>query len=191
MDRYNQIQYQNEQLMLYQAMQHQNQSMNYRPYYGQQAEDSKEDVKEATRGKRAYVQCELWKRKSIVEKVEKGGMTIKDAAIELGINYSTAKHIMKVYRKSGDVETKIMMKRKTKDLSSEEHYYDRNIAMNPLMTMQNIPQANSYYYDREINSCQLPIDEKMQDVSFNAEKFDDEQIESIHSFLFKSNLYYR
>jgi hypothetical protein len=118
-------------------------------------------------------------------------MTIKDAAVELGINYSTAKHIMKVYRKSGDVETKIMMKRKAKDLSSEEHYYDQNIAMTPQMTMQNLPQANSYYYDRKINNCQLPVDEKMQDASFGAEKFDDEQIQSIHSFLFQSNLYYR
>jgi hypothetical protein len=71
MDMYNQFQLQNEQFMLYQAMQHRNQSMNYRPYFGQQAEDSKEDVKEVTRGKRAYVQCELWKRKLIVEKVEK------------------------------------------------------------------------------------------------------------------------
>jgi len=35
----------------------------------------------------------------------KDGQTIKEAALSLKINYSTAKHIVKQYKKSGSFET--------------------------------------------------------------------------------------
>lgn len=38
------------------------------------------------------------------------GLNIKDAAVSLQLNYSTAKHIVKVYRKTGKVMTKMMEK---------------------------------------------------------------------------------
>lgn len=187
MDMYTQIQYQTEQLMMYQAMQLQQQSMFYNSYLGQQMEEPAEDSKQGVKGKRGYVQWELWKRQSLVEKVENEGLTIKDAAKELDINYSTAKHIMKVYRQSGEVETKIMMKRKTKGSSSQENFTEWDVGMDHQMNIQNLPQANPCYYGYNLNDCQLPIDEKMQDVNFEAERFDDETKENIHCFLFSNN----
>lgn len=113
---YSQIQYQNEQMMLYQALQMQQQAYMYNAWVQEQQQNMQDDSSyNKKNGKRSYVQCELWKRQSLVERVEKDGMTIKDAAKELDINYSTAKHIMKVFRQTGETETKIMMKRKTKD----------------------------------------------------------------------------
>jgi hypothetical protein len=44
--------------------------------------------------------------------VEKQGITIKEAAKKLRINYSTAKHIVKIFRRTGQVETVLMQKRK-------------------------------------------------------------------------------
>jgi hypothetical protein len=37
--------------------------------------------------------------------VESEKFTIKDAAETLGLNYSTAKHILKVFRQTGQAET--------------------------------------------------------------------------------------
>ena len=39
-------------------------------------------------------------------------MPIKDAAALVNINYSTAKHIIKYYKETGNVESKQMLKRK-------------------------------------------------------------------------------
>ena len=36
--------------------------------------------------------------------------SIKEAAIELGINYSTAKHIVRVYKEQGTIKTKAQVK---------------------------------------------------------------------------------
>ncbi len=38
-------------------------------------------------------------------------MTIKEAAQNLKINYSTAKHIVKVYKRTGEMQTQMMNKR--------------------------------------------------------------------------------
>ena len=186
MDMYTQIQYSNEQLRQYQAMQLQQQSLFYNSYFVQQIGEQREEQKETVRGKRGYVQWELWKRQSLVEKVDREGLTIKDAAKELEINYSTAKHIMKVYRKSGEVETKIMMKRKSKESSSQEQDSEWDFAMSNQDYAQNFAQSNPCYYNYNTNTCFLPIDEKMQDVNFQAEKFDDESRKNIHFFLFNN-----
>jgi transposase len=44
--------------------------------------------------------------------VENEGITIKEAASNLKINYSTAKHIVKVYKRTGQVTTLASNKRK-------------------------------------------------------------------------------
>jgi len=46
---------------------------------------------------------ELSKREDLVRVIEEEKITIKEAAIKLGINYSTAKHIMKTFKKTGEV----------------------------------------------------------------------------------------
>lgn len=48
----------------------------------------------------------------MIQLVENENMKIKEAAEKLQINYSTAKHIIKVYRTSGKIETSLMKKRK-------------------------------------------------------------------------------
>lgn len=45
---------------------------------------------------------------------------MKDCAKRLGVNYSTAKHILKVYRKTGSIETDLMKKRKLRSQRLKE-----------------------------------------------------------------------
>jgi transposase len=54
---------------------------------------------------------ELEKRQKLIQAVEEEGLTIKEAAQNLKINYSTAKHIVKVFKRTGEVQTQMMTKR--------------------------------------------------------------------------------
>lgn len=65
--------------------------------------------------KRAYQHIELWKRKELVEKVSTREETMKDWSKRLGINYCTAKHILKIFRRTGSIETDLMKKKKEKE----------------------------------------------------------------------------
>ncbi|TNV86301.1 hypothetical protein FGO68_gene10981 [Halteria grandinella] len=51
------------------------------------------------KSKRSYLPVGIGKKRALIQHVE-DGMTIKEAAGQLGINYSTAKHIVKLYRSS-------------------------------------------------------------------------------------------
>jgi predicted transcriptional regulator len=67
---------------------------------------------EIFRTKRSYIPVEVNKRQQLIKAVDEEGLTIKEAAQNLKINYSTAKHIVKVYKKTGDVSTSMLNKRK-------------------------------------------------------------------------------
>ena len=71
--------------------------------------------------KRSYVQVDLKNREDLIDLVETQGMTIKDAAKRLLINYSTAKHIVKVFKKTGDTETVLMKRRRHKTAAVGVH----------------------------------------------------------------------
>jgi len=76
-----------------------------------QTQDSQPLHKEIFRTKRSYVPVEFDKRQKLIQAVEEDGLTIKEAAQNLKINYSTAKHIVKVFKRTGEVQTQIMNKR--------------------------------------------------------------------------------
>ena len=42
-------------------------------------------------------------RQRLIKAVDEEGLTIKEAAQNLKINYSTAKHIVKVYKRTGEI----------------------------------------------------------------------------------------
>ena len=65
--------------------------------------DDNHHQKEIFRTKRSYVPVELDKRSQLIHAVEEEGLTIKEAAHNLKINYSTAKHIVKVFKRTGEV----------------------------------------------------------------------------------------
>lgn len=44
--------------------------------------------------------------------IEEQGITIKEAAAQLDINYSTAKHIMKLYKETGHIKSRVITKKK-------------------------------------------------------------------------------
>lgn len=67
--------------------------------------------KEIFRTKRSYIPVEFEKRQKLIQAVEEEGLTIKEAAQNLKINYSTAKHIVKVFKRTGEVQTQMMNKR--------------------------------------------------------------------------------
>lgn len=77
--------------------------------------DSPNCSSKKSKGKRAYQHIDLWKRKELIQRVSNKKETMKDCAQRLGINYCTAKHILKVYRKTGSFETDLMRKKKEKD----------------------------------------------------------------------------
>ena len=52
----------------------------------------------------ARQQPSLKQRLNLVKKVEEEGSSIKESALELGIAYSTAKNIINVFRKTGDIQ---------------------------------------------------------------------------------------
>lgn len=56
---------------------------------------------------------------------------MKDCAKRLGINYSTAKHILKVYRRTGSIETDLMKKRKEKNMKLQQKL-SKQAEINPL-----------------------------------------------------------
>ena len=161
MEMYGQYQYIEQQMMLLQAMEMQRKDIfcNYMMQPGQlmdqqipnfiESDEFNYKSRACAKGKRAYVQCELWKRQLLVEKVEKEGMTIKDAAKQLDINYSTAKHIIKVYRQTGETETKIMMKRSKKESSSSiETDASRDVQLSP-RRVQNTGISSPHTYFQE------------------------------------------
>ena len=67
--------------------------------------------KDIFRTKRSYIPVEIEKRQLLIKTVEEEGLTIKEAAQNLKINYSTAKHIVKVYKRTGEISTQMMNKR--------------------------------------------------------------------------------
>jgi DNA-binding NarL/FixJ family response regulator len=73
--------------------------------------DSQPSQKEIFRTKRSYIPVELEKRQRLIKAVEEEGLTIKEAAQNLKINYSTAKHIVKVFKRTGEVATQLTGKR--------------------------------------------------------------------------------
>lgn len=71
----------------------------------EEAEIAKPVTKEIFRTKRSYIPVEIDKRSKLIKAVEDEGLTIKEAAQNLKINYSTAKHIVKVYKRTGEIQT--------------------------------------------------------------------------------------
>lgn len=61
------------------------------------------EKKEVFRTKRSYIPVEQDKRRQLIGLVEKEEITIKEAALKLKINYSTAKHIIKMYKRTGGI----------------------------------------------------------------------------------------
>jgi endonuclease V-like protein UPF0215 family len=82
--------------------------------------DSKPPQKEIFRTKRSYIPVEVEKRQKLIQLVEEDGLTIKEAAQNLKINYSTAKHIVKVFKRTGEVQTQIGKRLPDKDVHQLE-----------------------------------------------------------------------
>ena len=62
--------------------------------------------------KRNYSYIKLGTRQRLISLVYKEGFQIKEAAQMIGMNYSTAKHIIKIFKRTGSIETKLMIKNK-------------------------------------------------------------------------------
>lgn len=92
--------------------------------------------------KRAYQQVDLWKRKELVDSVNRKEETMKECAKRLNINYCTAKHIMKVWRRSGSYETDLMRKKKQKEQALRQRVL--NDAQFAEYTNNELPQRAQY-----------------------------------------------
>jgi DNA-binding MarR family transcriptional regulator len=56
-------------------------------------------------GKRSYSHVKMNQRMELIGLLENKDVTIKEIADQLCINYSTAKHIVKQFQKTGNLET--------------------------------------------------------------------------------------
>lgn len=85
--------------------------------------------KELFRTKRSYVPVEFDKRSKLIKAVEEEGLTIKEAAQNLKINYSTAKHIVKVYKRTGEIQTQQLVNKRLpdRDLRTLEAFAYHNV----------------------------------------------------------------
>ena len=100
----------------------------------------------APRKKRAYQNIELWKRQDLVESITSRRETMKDASERLGINYCTAKHIMKVYRRTGSIKTIVMRKKEAKQSEIKEKV---------LKATQNEPNNSQLYISMPAAASQV------------------------------------
>jgi hypothetical protein len=55
--------------------------------------------------KRGYINHDVSKKEELISVIKEEGITIKEASVKLNINYSTAKHIMKLFKKTGQVQS--------------------------------------------------------------------------------------
>lgn len=67
---------------------------------------------DVSKRKRNYSYIKLGTRQRLISLVYKEGFQIKEAAQMIDINYSTAKHIIKLFKRTGSIETKLMQKNK-------------------------------------------------------------------------------
>ena len=151
-----------------------------------QSQGNTEESNDRKRSKRPYIQCELWKRQALIEKVDKEGMIIKDAAKYLEINYLNAKHIMKVYRQTWQAKTKVLMKKKNRDSKQwidVDQEADMEVEQQYSTDMDS--QAQAPYCESNYGQCQLPIDENMMNINFLPEPMSDKDKQRLHSFLFE------
>ena len=70
--------------------------------------------------KRERAPISLLKRRELIALAEQPGLTVKEAAKRARVNYSTAKHIVKAYRTSGQVESLAERKRIVKQARLRE-----------------------------------------------------------------------
>ena len=73
-----------------------------------QIESSDEEYEESSSlyrvKRRKYKQIDFNKRQQLLLKIDEGRTSIKSASSMLGINYSTAKNIVKIYRREDRIE---------------------------------------------------------------------------------------
>ena len=93
--------------------------------------------------KRPYSYVELWKRKKIIECSLTRKETVKKCAQRLGVKYITAKHIVKVYKRTGQIETKI-----TKKSSNMESKHNINFTKASVK----IPDIQDYCLEQCMNN---------------------------------------
>ena len=99
---------------------------------------------------------------------------------------------MKVYRQTGEVETKVMMKKKNRDSTQwidVDQEADMDIDQPYSANVDS--QAQTSYYESNYGQCQLPIDENMMNINFLSESMSEEDKQRLHAFLFWSQSSYQ
>ena len=185
MDIYSQNQYDINNMLYLQAYQLQQQLQQAQYVWPTQVVPVQKEEKVIKNKKRGYVQWELWKREALIEKVDQEGMTIKDAAKEIGINYSTAKHIVKVYRKTGTVETKMMKKKKTKLSNTVKTKKTTEVESEQSSSSTDWPQELEYpmpIINTSNGLPQLEVDENMMELASSTSRFTNDERSAINTF---------
>ena len=101
------------------------------------------------KNKRPYHYIELWKRKQIIECSITKSESIKKCAKRLGVKYITAKHIVKVFKETGKMETKIMQKEAFK-----QQYFAKTMNRNEIYSSQQVLNTSVLHYDDKASKIQ-------------------------------------
>ncbi|CAK75576.1 unnamed protein product (macronuclear) [Paramecium tetraurelia] len=107
------------------------QDLNQKPSFKRSPEEEKELLYKY-RGKHGlkYAKISNEQRQKLIKQVTTTGCTIKSAAKELNINFSTAKAIMQIYRKEGRTSKKIKRDNK-KTLSTKQEILNQTTSDKP------------------------------------------------------------
>ena len=69
--------------------------------------------------KRDYVHVDIERRVRFIQLALAGEMSVRHAAKEIGIKYTTARHILRVYKETGHVESLSLVKRRHKQAQKQ------------------------------------------------------------------------
>ena len=125
--------------------------------------------KQNTSGKRGYVKIPNDKREDLIKIIAEKQLTIKEAAQTLGINYSTAKNIVKIFRQ--EKRTSILLRnvkpsiisRSDPDPNSEETTLKRFMAKKTYLEIDKTQLATPALLIKEVSNVKIldqirPID---------------------------------
>ena len=101
--------------------------------------------------KKYYSHTDKRKREQLVRLVEEQGLSIKEASDRLGINYSTAKYIVKTFRETGSIETHQQVRKRPRPegADQEEIKEEEEPEAKPRESRLNLPPLEFTEYLKE------------------------------------------
>ena len=90
--------------------------------------------------KRSYTLVPLEQRRALLDLVFSSEHSVRSTALQLGIKYTTARHIISVYKKTGQVESLSVVKARERQIARAQKDFNELLAM---FSIQNAASASN------------------------------------------------